>query len=196
LVLLTSSGIREGKVFTELSGYIESNMKRAVIITTASVGYKERDWNIPRHTEDLQRLGLTVDLLDIEYEEAKLLLSYDVVLINGGNPFYLLYHLRQSRCFEILSRLLGLGKIIIGVSAGSIVLGTTVALIHELDPTQNEEAGLTQFDGLGLVSLNICPHVSRFAAMRPDFLSRIADFEERSGVRITRVEDGEGIFVF
>lgn len=59
-------------------------------IEESGKGYKKDDWHLPRLTNELQALGLEVSLFDIEFESAELLLDYDVIEINGGNPFYLL----------------------------------------------------------------------------------------------------------
>lgn len=53
MIILTSNGLSSDKLLNETRKYTNSNAK-AAIITTASVGYKEKDWHIPRLTEELQ----------------------------------------------------------------------------------------------------------------------------------------------
>jgi len=42
----------------------------------ASVGYKEKDWNVPRHTGAMIKLGLKVELFDIDEQNPLLLEQY------------------------------------------------------------------------------------------------------------------------
>jgi peptidase E len=45
----------------------------------------------------LEYLGLNVELFDVEFQDSTDLLEYDVILINGGNPFYLIDHFNKSK---------------------------------------------------------------------------------------------------
>lgn len=195
MLILTSRGLDSQNLIKETKKYIQSNMKKAAIITTASVGYKENDWHIPRIKSELQSLGLSVECFDIEFQKPEELDMYDVILINGGNPFYLLYHMRRTNCKTVFQKLLDENKIIIGVSAGSIVLGTTCELIFKFDPQMNDIVRLNEFTGLGLTSINLCPHTSRFVERYDNFLKIIDDFQKLKGITITKINDGEAVFV-
>jgi len=123
---------------------------------------------VPRHTIELEKLGLEVTFFDIEIQSPELL--------------------------EELERYIK-SKIVIGASAGSMVFGSTIALIHEFDPQLNEPVYLTDFSGLGLTNINICPHTSRFVERYDNFLERIEAFEKRSNTQITRIDDGQAVFI-
>lgn len=120
MLILTSNGLSTHEMREKLKP-IFNGLTKAVIITTASVGYKEKDWHIERLTNELQSFGFSVDYFDFDTQNPELLLDYDVVEINGGNPFYLLMSMKNANCHSIMSEL-SKSKIIIGVSAGSIVL--------------------------------------------------------------------------
>lgn len=62
----------------------------SALVVTADNQYKDKNYHVPRCMEELQSLGLTVDLFDIDISPVEQLLSYDVVEFIGGNPFYLL----------------------------------------------------------------------------------------------------------
>ena len=57
------------------------------------------------------------------YEKLK---TYDVIWVNGGDTFYLLYWVKKSGFDKILPRLLEEGKTYVGLSAGSILLCPTI----------------------------------------------------------------------
>lgn len=56
MLILTSNGLSSPALLDETRKYISVSMKKAVLITTASVGYKEKDWHIPRLKNELESL--------------------------------------------------------------------------------------------------------------------------------------------
>ena len=76
-----------------------------------------------------------------------------------------------------------------------MVFGSTIELVYEFDPQLNEAANLSDFTCLGLTNINICPHLSRFVDRYDRFLERAEAFEKRSNVQLTRIDDGQAVFV-
>lgn len=69
----------------------------ACIITTADVQYKNKNKHAVRTKDLFYANGFAkVDYVDLDTDPANLLLNYDVININGGNPFYLLDRIRDS----------------------------------------------------------------------------------------------------
>lgn len=194
MIFLTSNGITSDTILKKINHNLKMNAEKAALITTASVGYKEKDSSIPRHTEALEKLGLRVQLFDIEVQNPELLDEYDVIFIIGGNPFYLLDKMRKTNCSNLFSKY-GKEKILIGASAGSIVLGNTIKLIYEFDPHLNDIVGLTDFTGLRLTNINVCPHVSKYIERYDRFLERIEEFENCNNVQITSINDGQAVLI-
>jgi dipeptidase E len=194
MIFLTSNGITSDQIFKKINRNLNKDSKKAALITTASEGYKEKDRNIPRHSIVLEKLGLKVDLFDIEEQNPELLDMYDVIFIIGGNPFYLLDRMRKTNCTLLFQKYAN-EKILIGASAGSIVLGSTIGLIHEFDPQMNDNVKLTNFTGLCLTEINVCPHVSKFIDRYERFLERIEKFEKCNNVHITRLNDGQAVII-
>ena len=169
-------------------------LSKAVIVTTASVGYKENDWHIPRLKDELNSLGLTVNYFDFDLDIPSKLLQYDVVEIMGGNPFYLLKSMKKSNCKKILSELSN-SKILIGISAGSVVLQKNIDLIAQYSPEMNQEVSLSDFTGFHLTDIEILPHYSRFISRFERFEERTVEYEEREKHKIVRLNDGQGILI-
>ena len=193
MIILTSNGLSSKNLLDETAKHVCKN-GRAAIITTASVGYKENDWHIPSLTQELEQLGLSVDYLDVAHDSAELLLQYDVIEINGGNPFYLLNQLRISKAEGIL-RKIGKEKMLIGVSAGSIVLQKSIELIAQYSPELNDGVQLPDFTGLCLTKAEILPHYSRFLSRFDRFEERAKEYEQKNSCTVIRLNDGEGVFV-
>ncbi len=75
----------------------------------------------------------------------------DVLLVNGGDPLYLCYWMRQS---GLADRLSSLRAVYVGLSAGSLVMAPNIGedFVHWKPPTGGDET-------LGLVDFAIFPHL-------------------------------------
>ncbi len=75
----------------------------------------------------------------------------DVLLVNGGDPLYLCYWMRQSGLADLLP---SLGAVYVGLSAGSMVMAPNIgeAFVSWKPPTGGDKA-------LGMVNFSIFPHL-------------------------------------
>jgi dipeptidase E len=77
-----------------------------------------------------KKLGIPYQDIDIEgkseQELQQLLSSFDVIYVQGGDPFYLLKCIKQSGFDKVIKELINKGKLYVGVSAGSYVAGPTL----------------------------------------------------------------------
>lgn len=192
MIYLTSNGLTSKDLKDHVKGRLQDHEK-AVLITTASM-YKHDDHHVPGVVQALEDLKLKVDLMDIEVDDINMLSSYDVIYFLGGNPFYLLHYLRVHDLGPILKQHLSQGKMIIGASAGSIVLTPSVGIVHELDPHLNIH-GFEDLSGLELVTFEIIPHYSRFKDKYQAFESRVATYGQRAEFPLYALNDGEGYYI-
>ena len=193
MIILTSNGLSSTALLREAGKFVPAQGK-AVIITTASLGYKEKDWHIPRLTKELGQLGLSIAYFDFDFEDAETLLSYDVVEILGGNPFHLLKHLQLEKNKAAIQKIAE-EKVLIGISAGTLVLQRNIRLVAQYSPEMNEEIGLTDLSGLGLTDLEILPHYHRYMERFERFEELAQQYEKDNGCDILRLDDGEAIFI-
>jgi len=79
----------------------------------------------------------------------------DVLLVNGGDPLYLCYWMRQSGLADLLP---SLRAVYVGLSAGSIVMTPNIGadFVRWTPPTGGDET-------LGLVPFSIFPHLDHEA---------------------------------
>ena len=191
MLILTSNGLSTENLRESVKQYF-ANKLRAVIVTTASVEYKESDWHIPRLTQELSYFNLSVDFFDFDSDDLDKLLDYDVVLINGGNPFYLLKSIKAHNAIDVLIKVAQV-KILIGVSAGSIVLQNNINLIAGYSPEMNENVNLNDLTGLSLTNIQILPHYNRFINKFENFEERAKLFEKESDCSVIRINDGQAV---
>lgn len=188
-IILTSSGLDSDAIIK----HIKDNGTKAAIIPTAH-DQKEKSPGSLKAEKVLREIGYTVDIIDLEFEDAKRLLSYDLIYLTGGNPFYLMYFLKKKNVRELLAEiLLRDNGIIAGSSAGSIVLGTTIKLPYIFTPDLFEQKPLDDFLGLNLVDINVCPHYDKFPVECDDIDKKIVDFENDYNISIIRLNDGEAV---
>jgi dipeptidase E len=76
----------------------------------------------------------------------------DVLLVNGGDPLYLYYWMRESRLADLLP---SLQAVYVGMSAGSMVITPNIGkdFVGWKPPTGDDET-------LGLVNFSIFPHLA------------------------------------
>ncbi len=190
MLILTSNGLSSPELRAAVRPLLAS-FRRAALITTASVEFKERDKHIPRLTAELRDVGLAeVSLFDLDAQPVEELLFFDVVEILGGNPFYLLQAMRRTDCARVLQRIRQ-ERALIGVSAGTMVLQRSIELAALLTPEMNENVGLTNWEGLALTDVEILPHYSRFCARFADYKARGQALSLAHGTRLVCLDDGQ-----
>ena len=91
---------------------------------------------------ELGLLGLSVEFFDFDIQKPDDLYKYDVIEINGGNPFYLLKAIKNSKGEQVLAEI-AKSKVLIGISAGSVVLQKNIELVYKYSPELNKDVCLS-----------------------------------------------------
>jgi len=108
-----------------------------------------------------------MSLADLEeHEILQRLEAVDVILMGGGNNYYLSYMLQQKGLFDALPELLKT-KVYMGISAGSMIMAPSAQLtsnalnagtFRDPDDDSGEPEGKTSARTLSLVDFHIRPH--------------------------------------
>lgn len=135
-LLLTSNGLSNDsikKAFLDLVGKPANDIKVAFIPTAGLADGGDKEWLI-NDMHRIRSLGCYVDVVDIAQltkdEWLPRIDVCDVIFVGGGNTFYLSYWMQQSGLFDMLPELLKT-KVYAGISAGSIVTGTSLTLTSQ-----------------------------------------------------------------
>ncbi len=165
-LLLTSGGLENKSIINALQELVIkpfSELKIAFIPTASNLEKGDKWWLI----DDLKKLKElkfnSIDIVDVSALPKEIwserLKEADILFVEGGNTYHLMYWFNESGLSEILPELLKT-KVYIGVSAGTLI--TTPSLINagsEKQPVQ--EIGETIYDqGLVLVNFMIEPHIN------------------------------------
>lgn len=137
--------------------------KKAVFIPTAGDPYDNKDF-VEADRIALEKYGLDVVEMDIknknEEEIRKAIVGADIVLVAGGDTFYLMEKLKESGADKIIKEFVARGGIYIGSSAGSIICCPTIEGAEDFDDP-NLAPKLDNFDGLGIFKDVIIPHTHK-----------------------------------
>ena len=159
MIALLSNGITSEALRKAVNEFI-SPLASAAVVVTADNEYKEQNYHVPRVVKELQDYGLTVDTFDLDKQDATELLNYDVVEFIGGNPYYLLNSIRKHNATDIIKQLAE-KKVLLGWSAGALVLTPSIEIVNRLTPEMNI-VDLDGLNGLSLVDTHILPHYNKF----------------------------------
>lgn len=146
-----------------------------------------------------KQFGIT-DLLyfdiDQEYNEEKIpeLLSYDAIFLSGGNTYYFLNSLKNRNFIPVLKSFVEKGGVLIGVSAGSIMMSKTIAVTSIDDDIGGDQntIGLKDFSALGLNDFEFFPH---FDINNIEITKRLKEYSKTSKSVIYACKDGDGIII-
>ncbi len=137
--------------------------KKAIFIPTAGDPYDNKDF-IEADKNALEKYGLDVVKTDVknkdEEEIRKAIDGADVVLVAGGDTFYLMEKLKESRADKAIKEFIEKDGIYIGSSAGSIVCCPTIEGAEEFDDPKLAPE-LDNFDGMGVFKDVIIPHTHK-----------------------------------
>ena len=149
-LLLTSQGITNKSLSTALKKLVRGKIRTVFIPTAANEAAGDKRWLV-EHYNDFINLG-TLDIVDISALDKKewlpRLKKANVICIGGGNTAYLIAKVRESGLDKELPSLLKT-RIYVGISAGSIITGGSIAsstaYIFSANPNR-APAGLSYVD--------------------------------------------------
>ena len=188
-IVLTSCGIiiEEFKErFYKIINKEDLFNKKVLYITTASDGESgDKSW-IDEEYQTILDLGINENNIteykignDININE------YDIIYMLGGNTFYLLDMIRKYNFDKTIKDFIDSGKVYIGSSAGSSILGKTIEIALPFD---ENKINMTDYTGLNIVDGLIYPHCNQYE----DYINNI---KETSKDKLYLLYDGDGIIV-
>lgn len=191
MIVLTSNGLSSDGLMNKMKKHVTTG--KAALVVTADNVYKEKNYHVERLTQELRTLGLSVDCFDFDTQSPAELAPYDVVEIIGGNPYYLLNSIRQNNFVEMLADF-AKSKVIIGCSAGALVLTPSLDLIDLYSPEMNI-VDLKDLSACHLTDVRLLPHYCKFMNRYDHFEEKCLRYEQENRCSVIRLNDGEGIFI-
>ncbi|MDP3043688.1 MAG: Type 1 glutamine amidotransferase-like domain-containing protein [bacterium] len=190
-LILTSSGqfITANNVDDFLPKKI-TDCKIAYIITASKkvsdTGY------IDRHRQKMDELNFSYDEIDIagmnENELKKALDGHDIIMVEGGNTFYLLKAIRESGFENVAKDLIERGVVYIGSSAGSYVACPSI-IVSTYAKKQKDRCGVTDLTAMNLVPFLIKAHYT------PDMLPDLKDIKKNIEYPLHVLNDQQALLI-
>lgn len=195
MVFLTSNGLTSQQLKEKFKSCLKSENAKCAIVPTAMEKDKQKDIWLEETANELQSLGLDCTFFYIGHEHCRQLANYDVIYLCGGNVFYLMQMINEHNCRETFARL-AKEKIIVGVSAGSLIMQKDLTLIRDLIPKMNKRVKLKDLSGLNLTGeIEHLPHKTRYTETIDAFEKRVKTYQRKTGREVICLEDGQGIFI-
>lgn len=130
--------------------------------------------------------------LDKEYDKLKVsqIFSYDAIHLSGGSTFRFLNLLKQSNLLDLLKSYVESGKVLIGVSAGSII---TTKSIDTSQYLEDDTVGLEDRSSLGIVDFDFMPHWNNEQSEKS--LESLKEYSKLNNRTVYACKDGDGIVI-
>lgn len=181
-LLLTSGGFTNktiARALLDLAGKPFSKLKLAFIPTAANADEGHKGWFINDLYRTLQLGFAEIDIVDIsalpETNWKPRLEKADILMFSGGNTYHLMKWLRKTGLDKMLPKLLKT-RVYVGISAGSIATGKSLALNSHSLTIWQKTGKLSEDKTLGWVNLHFRPHLN--SSYRRDitlgFLAKVA----------------------
>lgn len=184
-IILTSSGFSNPAIMNRVEEFFGGDLggKKVAIVTTASEDKEKNEFAVLAYSQ-LSEMGFgSVIFFDIERQNPQELIDFDVIYVNGGNTYYLLYWTKKSGFDGVVKEFLRGGGLYIGVSAGSLIAGISIEVLNYTkgDPNSIE---LKDFSAMKFIQKAIKPHYMQESE------EAISEYEKASGVEVVRLADG------
>jgi dipeptidase E len=126
--------------------------------------------------------------LNKEYDDSLTaeLLACDAIHLSGGDPFQFLGAIRKRNFGPVLKRYWENGGILLGVSAGAIVLTPSINISHVFYKSRTDK-----HHAVGLVDFHFLPHWN----LREDRIEDVKRFSKEQRATVYACRDGDGIII-
>lgn len=189
-IILTSCGIRDAsfknKVY-ELLPKEKLNAKKVLYVTTASDGESDDDksWMDEEYKSILELGIVEKNITEYKIGNNINIEDYDIMYMMGGNTFYLLDIIRKTNFDIEINKFINDGKIYIGSSAGSEILGNSIEVALGYD---ENNVNMKDFTGLKIVDGLVIPHSNK----KEDFIKKLKSSKRDN---IILLYDGDGVII-
>lgn len=186
-IVLSSCGIRNEDFKEKFYKLISKNdlyNAKLLYITTAVDGEPDdnRDW-VDKEYKTILDLGFREsNITEYKIGNEINMDDFDIIYMMGGNTIYLLDMIRKYNFGEVIKDFIDKGKIYIGSSAGSQIIGSTINLCSVYE-TNN--VNMTDFTAIGILDKEVVPH-----ANKKEELLKNCDKED-----LILLYDGDGIII-
>jgi dipeptidase E len=192
-LILSSNGLTTAKLRKEFSNMLEVKASEARIMVAHTVVKKENYIYLEIVEKELGMAGFkarNITYFNIaEKKDYSQPLNFDGVYVCGGNTFFILDRIRKTGLDKPLKDFVKSGKVYVGFSAGSIIMGKSIEIAGWGSEGDENEIGLMDLRGLGLTDIVVSPHY------RDELKKELKEFEKKGGYKVNELKDGQAIVI-
>jgi dipeptidase E len=170
-------------------GVFLGSARRLAFVSAAALSDEEGYYALARAALETGPGGLTVEHLRWDEDCRPTLERAEAIFVGGGNTYALLQRLRESELLDAVRARVAAGLPYLGASAGANLAGPNILTTNDWNVV-----GLSRFDALGLVPVNINPHYRETdPTMAPGSETRDMRIAEYHAVRdnpVVGIEEG------
>ncbi len=160
-LLLTSAGITNSKIAKAFFGLVGKPASEVNVLFIPTAARMNKDpWWVRESKKQLIDLGVKhivdFEIRKVSWNEVK---DFDVMYMCGGNTYFLMKCIREANFDKIIKKFLDAGKVYVGNSAGSIVMGPDIEIAKIGKSGDKNVYGVTDSTGMNFVDVAIHPHV-------------------------------------
>ena len=198
-LLLLSKGLTTDTLKHEFLNLLkkEPSLHSVAVVANASSTEKKMHKKTKKVKVEFAELGFDstkIVLFDLLKTPANQLEQFDIIYILGGNPFKLLDVVHKSGAGATLKNLMHQEKILMGYSAGALLLGPDLSQMDYVDSLLGfNEIDLKELSCIGLYDFYIFPHYKDFTSQVPELSAKIEEFESSTNRPLYRLNDNQGI---
>ncbi len=190
-ILLTSAGFENpivGNEFLNLVNKTPSTIK-VLFIPTASRAEEEL-YYVEKSKEELLSIGIeekNIITFNLDYDLSEEELNkIDVIYVCGGNTFYLLHRVRETKFDKVIMDFISSGKVYVGVSAGSVLAGPNINIRNLY---KDNDIGIEDFQGLNITDIIVIPHYTE------EEKEKIQRIKEETKYSIITLTDSQALLI-
>ena len=160
-------------------------------ITTASKKVNDTGY-VERHRQKMDELNFSYTEIDIagknEDELKKALDGHDIIMVEGGNTFYLLKAVRESGFENVIKGLIEKGVVYVGSSAGSYIACPSI-IMATWSTRDFDRCGIIEYSAMNLVPFLIKAHYT------PDMKEMLSEKTKDLQYQMRVLNDDQAILV-
>jgi dipeptidase E len=151
---------------------------------------------IERHRQKMDELNFSYSVVDIadknEDELKKALDGHDIIMVEGGNTFYLLKAVRESGFDNVIKEFIDNGVVYVGSSAGSYIACPSI-IMATWSTRGFDRCGIIEYSAMNLVPFLIKAHYmpENFETLKEKATGLLYPLHVLSDEQAILVKDGE-----
>ncbi len=161
MIILSSFGFRSPIVSQKIREYVSQPEDKKVLMIPFA-GFNNINTGI-RESDGLVAFGFSAEnifILDAGNAAEAKNTVFDYIYVPGGDPFKLLFELREINFLGEILRMLKNGSTYIGVSAGASLATVDIGYVAQLE---DDNYSLSDYSGLGLIDDCVLCHIDQYS---------------------------------